>query len=312
MAKLTELSMAAARHLLERYGRDVIALEPLAAGSVNSNFRITTSGGEVLFARIYEEADESGAQAELSLLDELSQAGVPTVRAIRTGGGDAFCMHENKPFSVYPWVEGYIRCQGTVSEADALRVGVALARVHSTDVRRIPAGRFGLGDLRRRLERIERDAPEYRSDVRFIRERLAHYERLREPSLPAGLIHGDLFRDNVLFGSDGIVALLDFESACHGPFVYDLMVTVEAWCYSDGFQDRLVRAMISAYDRERPLTAREKASLPTEAAIAALRFATTRITDYAMRAPPGTPPARDFRRFLARLDALEAGAVRFP
>jgi homoserine kinase type II len=127
--------------------------------------------------------------------------------------------------------------------------------------------------------------------------------------VPTGVIHGDLFRDNVLFQGDDIAALLDFESASHGPLVFDLMVTILAWCYREAFDAALVHALLSAYVRRRPLERAERAALPVEGALACLRFATTRITDFSMRAPAGTPPLRDYRRFLARLEALEHGML---
>jgi homoserine kinase type II len=71
----------------------------------------------------------------------------------------------------------------------------------------------------------------------------------------------------------------------------------------------LVRALLSGYHRVRPLGERELEMLRVEGALGALRFATTRITDYDMRPPPGKPPLRDYRRFLERLSALEAGAL---
>jgi homoserine kinase type II len=123
------------------------------------------------------------------------------------------------------------------------------------------------------------------------------------------VIHGDLFRDNVLWQGGEIAALIDFESAAHGPFCFDVTVTVCAWCYGSGFSSRLVRALLGGYMAVRPLGAEEREGLVVEGAIACLRFATTRITDFSMRAEAGQPPVRDYRRFLSRLDELEAGAL---
>ena len=156
--------------------------------------------------------------------------------------------------------------------------------------------------------------------TRRIRERLEHHAARSPSSLPSGLIHGDLFRDNVLWQevSDGtsstadnptLLALLDFESASAGVFIYDVMVCVHAWCYGSGFDLSLVRALLRGYGQERALEPEERAGLVHQGALAALRFATTRLTDFSLRAPPGQPPARDFRRFLQRLEALESGVL---
>jgi homoserine kinase type II len=154
--------------------------------------------------------------------------------------------------------------------------------------------------------------------VEQIRERYEHYLPLRDPELPLGICHGDLFRDNVLWeaaaassssGPPSIAALLDFESVSWGGLAYDLMVTTLAWCFLDALDHERAAALFQGYQALRPLGARELAALPVEGAFACLRFATTRITDFEQRAAAGAAPARDFRRFLARLAALEGGAL---
>jgi homoserine kinase type II len=122
------------------------------------------------------------------------------------------------------------------------------------------------------------------------------------------VIHSDLFRDNVLWTRQGeLLALLDFESACDGAFAYDVMMTIAAWCFGSSYDLELVRAFLGGYQAVRPLDRDEVAALRVEGAVACLRIATTRITDFSLRAEPGKPPVRDYRRFLTRLSALEGG-----
>jgi homoserine kinase type II len=304
MALLSPLPFEDARRLAAEHGIELAAIEPLAAGSVNSNFRLTAAGGRVLFARIYEEQDLEGARREHALLGELAAAGVPTPRAL------LLAEHAGKPVAFFPWVDGTMRCQAGVTAGDCARLGEALARVHRAPVSRVPQGRFGVAELESRLDRIEREASaELVSAAGEIRQKLRDYAARRNPDLPSGLTHGDLFRDNVLWQGGRISALLDFESAAREPFLYDLMVTLEAWCFGERFDPMLVRAILSGYSRQRPLLEAELAAAPVEAALGALRFATTRITDYSMRAPPGAAPLRSFRRFLGRLAEIEAGAL---
>jgi Ser/Thr protein kinase RdoA (MazF antagonist) len=186
--------------------------------------------------------------------------------------------------------------------------------VHLTTphVARPSEGRFRIVDLRGRLDRVEREGHQaYFSDIAKIRERLAHYESARtQLAAPRGVIHSDLFRDNVLWDGRGeLLALLDFESACDGAFAYDVMVTLCAWCYTTRFELELVEAFLRGYHAVRPIAPDEVPALKVEGAVGCLRFATTRITDFSLRAPPGQPPVRDYRRFLQRLEALEAGVL---
>jgi homoserine kinase type II len=313
MALITPLSLDEARRALAAYGIELAQIEPLAGGSVNSNFRLRTTEGQTLFARIYEEQAAGGAAAELAVVAELARAGVPTPAPLELLAGGAVGAHGQKSVAVFPWVEGEMRCQRAVSAEDCTRLGAALASLHRAPIERVPAGRFGIEALEQRLDRIEREAPaELAAAAGQIRLRLRHYAALRDPALPSGLIHGDLFRDNVIWQGEEIAALIDFESASRGPYLYDLLVCVHAWCFSERFDAVLVRALLSGYHAVRPLSPAELAAAPVEAALGALRFATTRITDYSMRAPAGVPPLRDFRRFLARLAEIEAGVLAAP
>jgi len=312
MALLTELPLDVARQLGREHGLEVTRIEPLAAGSVNSNFLFETPGGRY-FARLYEEQGSAGAERELALLEGLSRAGVPVARPLARTQGAGVSVWAGKPFAIFPWIDGEILCQGRVKEEHCRAVGEALARMHLADfdAARLGAGRFNPGDMLARLERVEREAerPELLPDVRRIRELFERYDRQRDPTLPRGVVHGDLFRDNVLWASPKVLALLDFESAFHGPLAYDLAVTIEAWCYADSFRPELVRAMAEGYASQRRFLPAELSSFTVEAALGCLRFATSRITDFSLRAPPGTPPQRDYRRFLSRLAAIESGAL---
>ncbi len=312
MAILTALPLADATRLGREFGLEVVAVEPLSAGSVNSNFALTTADGQRYFARLYEEQGRDGALAELGLVAALHHAGVPVVRCLPRTDGAGVGEFGGKTFVVFPWLDGEILCQGRVTEAACEKLGAALARMHLTTpaLARPVEGRFRVTDLRKRLARIEREGhDEYLDDVERIREALNHYEVERiGQSAPRGVIHSDLFRDNVLWAKDGeLAALIDFESACEGAFAYDVMVTICAWCFSDRFETTLVEAFLRGYHAVRPITLPEVAALKVEGAVGCLRFATTRITDFSLRAPPGEPPVRDYRRFLARLAAIEAG-----
>lgn len=312
MALLTALSLDSARALMADYDLAAATLEPLHQGSVNSNFRFSTEDGRIFFARIYEEQDLNGALAELRLVNELARVGVPVAQALPRANGALVHSIGGKPFAVYPWVQGDILCQRRVTPAATDRVGRALASLHLATPRltRLGAGRFGPEQLYDRLSQVEARGDEtLKQAATAIRAKYAFYLPKRDPNVPHGVIHGDLFRDNVLWQNDEIAALIDFESASEGPYVYDLAVTLLAWCYSDHLEPELCRAMLAAYHELRPLTDPELTELPIEAALACLRFATTRMTDYSLRTPPGGTPGRDFRRFLSRLSDVEAGVL---
>ncbi len=312
MAVLTRVEPAEAAALLEAYGRGALeSLEGIPAGSVNSNFALRV-GGNRLFLRIYEEQALEGARGETRMLDRLAAAGVPTPCPCRRADGELVSVVQGKPAALFPWIEGDMRCQAGVTSRHTRAVGEALARVHvaaAAEGETRGPGRFRYEDLRARLERIaESNDREFSPRVPVLRASLDRAHADRDRSLPSGIVHGDLFRDNVLWTADDrIAALLDFESAFDGTYAFDLMVTMLAWCTGDALDGSLARAMCEGYASVRPLTESERKGLWAEAAFAALRFTITRITDYAMRTgAEGPRVVKDWKRFQKRYDDLIA------
>lgn len=310
MAVLTAIDDVDVRAVAEAYGLGALRRwEGIAAGSVNSNFALETDKGRV-FLRLYEEQDRAGAEREAALLGRLAAAGVLTPAPLSSAQGSRVCEVRGKPAAVFPWRDGAIRCQAGVRADDTRRVGHALARIHVAAGREVaPRGRFDLDALRTRLERVAASGhPVFSPLAPSLRQWLEETSASRDPSLPRGLIHGDLFRDNVLWSPSGeIAALLDFESACEGTYAYDLMVTVLSWCFGDDLDAGLASAMREGYEEVRPLEEHEKRGLAAEGAFAALRFTVTRVTDYAMRTGAAGPRVvKDWGRFMKRFEKLRA------
>jgi len=320
MAAFTPLTAAEARSLARDHDLGTVTnVVSIAAGSVNSNFAIETERDAKplrWFLRIYEEQGLDGARYDADLLAHLAGKGVPTPRPVPRKDGAVVSTVKDKPAAIFPFVPGVHTCQRAVDVARCQSLGVALAQGHVAG-KTFPerrAGRFTLDDLQKRFPKIAHASdPALAAMARTLEGLFAHWKMQRIDGLPEGVIHGDLFRDNVLFAAaEGarhaeIVALLDFESASDGRLAYDLAVTILAWCFGDDLDLQLARAIIAGYERVRPLEKDERSGMRAELALAALRFTTTRITDYAMPRPGvGDRVIKDWRRFWSRFSAVEA------
>jgi homoserine kinase type II len=310
MAILTPIDLDEARFIGRAFGKEVTSVTGLLAGSVNSNFELGLASGERLFLRIYEEQTVATASREALLLAHLAASGVPTPRPLaREDGSFIVTLHE-KPAALFPFEEGASLCQKLLTPRTTRELGRALAHVHRAGAALAPAelarlvgpSRFDRAALAQRIAGLPAELPD---EVKTARDRVSSF--LAEPAAPpisVGLIHGDLFRDNVLWSNDQISAVLDFESASHGSLAFDLMVTILAWCFGDELDAELARALVAGYASVAAIGPAFAAELYREGVFACARFTTTRITDFELR-PRGTGVYKDYRRFLRRWDALE-------
>lgn len=279
--------------------------EGIEAGTVNTSYRLVL-GGRRFFLRIYEEQGPDGAAEEAALLLHLASGGVPTPTPEAGRDGAHTRTVAGKPAALFPWVDGDIVCTAGVTVAHAEAIGAALARVHRAGPppgRALGGGRFGPNEIIARCDRVATARDESaRVHASALREavRAVAARRASGPEIARGLVHGDLFRDNVLWLNDRIAALLDFESAHEGPFVFDLAVTILSWSFRDAFELPIARAIAAGYLGVRELTEAERAAFFDEAVLASLRFTVTRITDDAIRV------GKRWQRFVQRREALEA------
>lgn len=305
MAILTVPSDAALDGLIAAYDLgERRSAEGLEVGTVNTSYALELDAGRY-FLRIYEEQGVEGAEADARLLQHLGTHGVRTPAPVVARDGAVVRTLAGKPAALFPWVTGDMLCLPAVTPAAGREVGAALARMHLVGPAPPPApplgpGRFRPEDLVLRCERVARSSDaEAKVLAEPLREALRKVDGERRKDLPSGLVHGDLFRDNVLWHEGRIAALLDFESAHTGPFAYDIAVTILSWSYRDAFDFAVARAVVEGYREVRELEKSEREGLHAEAVFGALRFTVTRITDEAIRV------GKRWQRFVARREALE-------
>ena len=307
MALRTALDEGAARALLEAYGLALESIEPLPAhGTVNSNFRVRASGRR-WFLRLNEGKTDDDVAGEVALVDRLRAGGLPTPEIVRARDGRAIVHAAGRPATLFPWLEGKEAQPDAKQPETVALVGAALARLHRAGwglgAEALPRNHYSLDELERRLESFADDL-RVADFVPALRVELLRARR-RRPTV-SGLIHQDLFPDNVLVdAAGGLVAVLDFEQATHGALVYDLAVAINAWCWTGSrIHKPAVEAVLAAYEAARPLDMSERSRLVDEARLAAARFAITRITDVYLPADvdPDLRKRKDFREYIRRLE----------
>jgi homoserine kinase type II len=298
--------------------KGTVTVTPIAAGTVNTNFAVDLppaapgATAERRFLRINEGKGRDDVVREAAIVEHVASRGVATPRPLHARDGQPFALWQDAFISLFPWVEGRTLARAEVGPVHAEAAGRALAELHraGVDYGDHRPGRYEADEIETRMGNIARvhapSDPVLARAAAQLGPTLAALRQERAADLPMGLIHGDLFIDNVLYRDGALTALLDFEQASWGRLVYDLAVSVLAFGFGrEDFRADVTRAFIDGYRAVRPPAPAEARGFGAELRLAACRFAVTRITDVYLRRGEGAPAGKDFQRYLDRLVAVE-------
>ena len=305
MAVYTEVSDDELIHFVAQYeiGR-VIACKGIAEGVENTNYLLQTDDGLFILTIYEKRVAIEDLPFFLGLLDHLAARDVPCPTPVHGRDGSALRTLAGKPAAIVTFLKGVWPRRPTPQHC--AEVGAALAQMHSAgqefELQR--ANALSLDGWPRLIEATTARADEVQSGLG--KEIVREFEALREywpVSLPTGVIHADLFPDNVFFMSDKLSGLIDFYFACNDAFAFDLAICLNAWCFEHGTEFNITKArrLLSAYSAVRPIEAAELDALPQLARGAALRFLLTRLYDWLHQVDGAMVKPKDPLEYLTKL-----------
>ncbi len=254
----------------------------IAEGVENSNYLVYTEGGRYILTLYEKRVSRDDLPYFLALMEHLAARGLNCPLPVRDREGRALKELAGRPAALITFLEGlWVRRPGIEHCAG---LGDALARFHlaGSDFPMTRANSLSLPGWQSLFADIGGGADQVIPGLASLIAKELHYLEGAWPGdLPVGVIHADLFPDNVFFLGDKVSGLIDFYFACNDMLAYDIAVCLNAWCFeTDGsFNVTKARALLEAYEAVRPLTKAEFDRLPTLARGAALRFLLTRTYD---------------------------------
>lgn len=292
MAVYTEVSDEALNAFLANYdvGR-VLSFKGIAEGVENSNYLLRAERGNYILTLYEKRVNEDDLPFFLGLMEHLAKGGVTCPQPVRDRSGQALGRLMGRAAALVTFLDGLWIRRPTADHCG--QVGEAMARMHAAGagfpLRR--ANALSIAGWPPLLARAEARADEVAPGL--AAESAAELEALQSlwpapGDLPEGVIHADLFPDNVFFLREKLSGLIDFYFACDDFLVYDLAIGLNAWCFEPNgeFNVSKGQAMIARYERVRPLSPAEIEALPLLARGSALRFMLTRLVDW-LNVPPG-------------------------
>jgi homoserine kinase type II len=284
MAVYTEVTAEELYALLECYQiGSLTAFKGIAEGVENSNFFLGTDSGQFILTLYERRVSAADLPFFLGLMEHLALNGVNCPIPVRDRNGQVLQTLADHPAAIVTFLPGYTlrkpqpnHCFELGSSLAALHEGgiaFPLKRENALSVAgwaRLFAAVDGLGD---------KLVPEMSSNIAHLLRTLSE----EWPSqLPRGVIHADLFPDNVFFLKDKVSGVIDFYFACNDLLAYDLAICLNAWCFEldHSFNVTKAQALLKGYSSVRRMEQREIAALPLLARGAALRFLLTRLYDW--------------------------------
>ena len=286
MAVYTPLGKQDICSLLSRYNLGKLASHTGVAGGVeNTNYFLDIRTGQSVqryVLTLFEYQEANTLPFFLDVTNVLQQNGLPVPAAIKDKQGEALQTIKGKPAVIVPCLPGQHPEQ--INTRHCQQIGTTLAKIHQT---KLPAplkqpNHRGIDWLSAQQQRLcslipEHDASYMAKQWRSITSELETFE-----PLPKGLIHGDLFTDNVLFGNEHLTGVIDFYQSCYDWLLYDIAVTVNDWCINESLEldHEKTSQLLKHYAAIRPFTPQEKHAWPLMLRLAAFRFWLSRIITF--------------------------------
>ena len=289
MAVYTEVSDEDLSSFLAAYdvGR-LLSMKGIAEGVENSNFLLHTDRGSVFLTLFEKRTAIADLPYFIGLMEHLSAHGLACPQPVKTRDGTALGTLAGRPALVVTFLEGLSVRRPSPHHCAA--AGGALADLHrfGADFTMTRPNALALEAWRPLFDVARAGAEGVMPGLSALVESELDFLAANWPrDLAVGVIHADLFPDNVLF-LDRRAGLIDFYFACNDAYAYDLAICLNAWCFEPDGAYNLTKgaAMIGAYQAHRALAPAEIAALPILARGAALRFTLTRLVDW-LNVPPG-------------------------
>lgn len=305
MAVYTDIADEELSAFVADYGiGDVTSFMGIAEGVENSNFLVRTTEGNFILTLYEKRVRREDLPFFLGLMEHLAARGVSCPLPLLTKQGEMLRELRGRPAAMISFLPGLWPRRITANHCAELGEALATLHIAGSDYPHTRANSLSLDGWWQLIEQTRDRADEVKPGLgEFLEAEFAYLEAHWPKDLPIGIIHADLFPDNVFFTGDKLTGFIDFYFACTEAFAYDLVICLNAWCFEpDGsFNRTKAVGFLKRYLATRPLTPAERAALPILARGACLRFLLTRLYDWLNRVPGALVKPKDPLEYWTKL-----------
>ncbi len=290
MAVYTEVTDEELNEFLTRYDvGHLLSYKGIAEGVENTNYIVHTSVGPFILTLYEKRVNIDELPYFLGLMEHLANAGISCATPVRDHEGHYLNTLAGRRAALVTFLDGVWPRRPTKTHCAAL--GQTLAKLHLAG-QSFPGTRtnsLGVKDWRALFNKFSEQAEGISSGLtNLLQSELDVLERNWPHDLPNGVIHADLFPDNVFFIGNELSGVIDFYFACNDALAYDIAICLNAWCFEPDYSFNFTkgRELLRGYETVRRLTPQEIEAMPLLARGAAMRFLLTRCYDW-LNTPEG-------------------------
>jgi len=305
MAVYTKVIESDVAEFLNAYDLGTLqTLAPIWQGIENTNYFVITTLGRYVLTLYEKRVQTEDLPFFIGLMEHLAHKALPCPLPIKKRDGQVLGHLAGRHAALFSFLDG--RALSRIAPQECGETGHALAAMHNAvaDFKMQRPNILSIDGWEKLLSFSKARADEVSSGLGDLLQEELDYLRFRWPQdLPTGVIHADLFPDNVLFNENGLCGMIDFYFACNDILVYDLAVCLNAWCFENNsaFNITKARALVKGYEQIRPLSEGEKKALPILARGSAMRFLLTRLHDWLNQTPDTFVKLKDPLEYLTKL-----------
>ena len=297
----TEVTLEEASDVIKKAGfNNLITIQKLDGGWANSNYLLILEDQTKLVLKIWNEQSLDEVDYLVNITSYLFESGIPTPNPIKFDNGEFIVMKDGLPWTILPFVDG--NWLGNDYES-LFSLGVIQAKMHLVKPPENLKSDFSMGvKLFEKLFIIadaKNDWNDFLIELKSSKSLLLNLEKL-----PRGIIHGDLFPDNVIGYNNRAISILDFEEVCNDILAFDLVMTFVGFGWENGepIGERW-SAILDGYQSIRKLSEEEISALPDLHKLATLSIAAWRYWQFKINMP-GTVHENRYLEMTSRLDKV--------
>jgi len=309
VAVYTKLSEKSLKEFLQKYDKgQLVNYKGIQEGIENTNYRIETEKGKFILTVYEKRVDEKDLPFFMSVMKNLYDSNFPSPQPIINNNGNYITEIFGKKAAMVSFLEG--NAKKILDPNDCHKIGIQTGKLHliTNNLVSRRQNKLSVDSWKKIYSKVRNDCTKIHADLnKIVEKNLNQIESNWPKKIPSGIIHADLFPDNIFFKNNKLTGIIDFYFSCNDYYAFEIAICLNALCF-EGYKENLsfnvtkAKKFIDGYSSVRQLKEEEKTSLKILCQGAAMRFLLTRVFDYLNLTEGALVKIKDPVEYLKRLE----------